>query len=243
MLENKVVLITGSSRGIGKAIAYAFAKKNCTVILNSNSNETQLIGTYNEFINKGFKCHYIKADVSKYNEVTDMIAKIYNLFGKIDILINNAGISYIGLFTDMTYDNWNNIINTNINSLFNCCINIIPNMVSSKNGCIINISSMWGISGASCEVAYSASKGAVNSFTKALAKELGPSNIRVNAIACGVIDTDMNSWLSSDEELLLRNEIALMRFGTVEEVAKLALFLASEDSSFITGQIISIDGG
>lgn len=243
MLENKIVLITGSSRGIGKAIAYAFAEKKYTVILNSNSNETQLIETYNEFIDKGFKCYYIKADVSKYNEVTDMIAKIYNLFGKIDILINNAGISYVGLFTDMTYDDWNSIINTNVNSLFNCCINIIPDMVSSKSGCIINISSMWGISGASCEVAYSASKGAVNSFTKALAKELGPSNIRVNAIACGVINTDMNNWLSLDEELLLKNEIALMRFGTVEEVAKLALFLASEDSSFITGQIISIDGG
>lgn len=243
MLKNKIVLITGSSRGIGKAIAYAFAENSCTVILNSNSNKSQLIETYNEFIDKGFKCYYIQADVSKYNEVTDMIEKIYNLFGKIDILINNAGISYIGLLTDMTYESWNNVMDTNVNSLFNCCINIIPNMISSKNGCIINISSMWGISGASCEVAYSASKGAVNSFTKALAKELGPSNIRVNAIACGIIDTDMNDWLNSDEKLALKNEIALMRFGKVEDVAKLALFLASEDSSFITGQIISIDGG
>ncbi len=239
----KVALITGSSRGIGKQIAYEFGKNNYKIIINSNSNQTQLINTYNEFKNNGFDCDYIKADVSNYNEVEHMINKIYNDYKKIDVLINNAGISYIGLLTDMSTNDWNKIISTNLNSVFNCCKLVIPYMVNLKKGCIINISSIWGICGASCEVAYSASKGAVNSFTKALAKELGPSNIRVNAIACGVIDTTMNEWLNEDEKNELKQEIALMHFGKTEDIAKLALFLASEDSKFITNQIITVDGG
>lgn len=243
MFKNKVVLVTGSSRGIGRAIAYAFAEKNAIVILNSNSNKIQLIDTYNYFIEQGFKCNYIQTDVSNYVEVSKMIDEIYKRYNKLDILVNNAGISYIGLLSDMTINNWNNIINTNIGSVFNCCHNVIPNMVSLKNGCIINISSIWGICGASCEVAYSASKGAINSFTKALAKELGPSNIKVNAVACGVIDTQMNEWLSDEENDLLKNDIALMRFGKTEDIAKLVLFLASDNSSFITGQVITVDGG
>lgn len=239
----KVALITGSSRGIGKQIAYEFAKNNYKVIINSNLNKTQLINTYNEFKVNGFDCDYIKADVSNYDETEKMIYKIYKKYNKIDVLINNAGISYVGLLTDMSLNDWNKIISTNLNSVFNCCKLVVPHMVNLKKGCIINISSIWGICGASCEVAYSASKGAVNSFTKALAKELGPSNIRVNAIACGVIDTKMNEWLNEDEKDILKQEIALMRFGETEDVAKLALFLASDDASFITNQIITVDGG
>lgn len=242
-MKDKIVLITGSSRGIGKAIAHIFAQNGATVILNGNSNEIELINTYNEFVKQGFKCSYIKADVSDFNEVYKMVQKIYSMYNKIDILINNAGISYVGLFTDMSLNDWNNIIGVNINSLFNCCKNIVPRMISLKSGIIINISSIWGISGASCEVAYSTSKGAVNSFTKALARELGPSNIRVNAIAAGVIDTNMNDWLDDDEKSDLKDEIALMHFGNVYDIAKLVLFLASDNSSFITGQIIVADGG
>lgn len=243
MLNNKVVLVTGSSRGIGQAIAYCFALNGATVILNSHSNLEELIDTYNEFVKKGYNCDYIQADVSNYEQVSNMMQQIYDKYGTIDILVNNAGISYIGLLNDMSLNDWTNIMNTNITSVFNCCRNVIPHMIHHKTGSIINISSMWGITGASCEVAYSASKGAVNAFTKALARELGPSNIRVNAIACGVIQTHMNAWLSDEEKLALTQDIALMRFGKPEDVAKLALFLASDASSFITGQIITVDGG
>ncbi len=170
-----------------------------------------------------------------------MINKVYSNYNKIDILINNAGISHIGLFTDITTENFNKIMSVNFNSVFNCCHCVVPKMVNLKEGCIINISSIWGNLGASCEVIYSASKGAVNSFTKALAKELGPSNIRVNAIACGVIETEMNNWLDDEERTTLIEQISLMRFGQPKDIAKLALFLASDN--FITGQIITIDGG
>lgn len=243
MYQNKVVLVTGSSRGIGKAIAYKFASNGYLTILNSNSNKSQLLDTYNEFISNGYRCDYIQADVSNYSDVSNMISKIYNLYGKIDILINNAGISYIGLLTDMSFDDWQNIINTNLNSVFNCCRLVVPKMVSMKQGIIINISSIWGNIGASCEAAYAASKGAVNAFTKSLAKELGPSNIRVNAISAGVIETDMNNWLSDDEKLELKEEIPVMYFGKPQDIAEMSFFLSSETSKFITGQVITVDGG
>jgi len=243
MFKNKVVLVTGSSRGIGRAIAYAFAANGASVIINAHSNKDALINTYNEFTAKGFNCHYIQADVSNYEEVSNMINETYSYYKKIDVLVNNAGISHIGLFSDLLVSDWNSIMSTNTTSLFNCCRNVVPNMISLKQGSIINISSIWGITGASCEVAYSASKGAVNAFTKALARELGPSNIRVNAIACGVIETDMNLWLNAEEKTALTDEITLMKFGKPEDVAKLALFLASDSSDFITGQIITLDGG
>ena len=243
MFKDKIVLVTGSSRGIGKAIAQAFGENNAVVILNSGKDEQALIETYKEFKNKNIKCDYFFADISDYGQTENMIKNIYLKYQKIDILVNNAGISYVGLLTDMNYDEWKNLMGVNVDSLFNCCKNIVPNMVSSKKGIIINISSMWGVCGASCEVAYSASKGAVNSFTKALARELGPSGIRVNAVACGVIDTKMNNWLNSEEKFELTEEISLMRFGKVSEVADMVLFLASEKSSFLTGQVITLDGG
>ena len=171
-----------------------------------------------------------------------MFDTIYSIYGNIDILINNAGISHLGLFTDMTPDDWNRLIDVNFKSVLNCTHLALPKMISRKSGNIINISSIWGERGASCEAVYSATKGAINAFTKAMAKELGPSEIRVNAISCGVIETKMNSCFTEEERAVLTDEISLMRFGKPEEIAKIALFLARDDSSFITGQIITADG-
>jgi 3-oxoacyl-[acyl-carrier protein] reductase len=171
-----------------------------------------------------------------------MVESTLAAFGQIDVLINNAGISYIGLLTDMTIDDWNRIVATNLSSVFSTCRCTVPSMVSAKSGCIINISSVWGNIGASCEVAYSACKGGINSFTKALGKELAPSNIRVNAIACGVIDTEMNHCFSREERDALVEEIPAGRMGTPEEVAALALTL-TDSPAYLTGQVLTLDGG
>ena len=163
-------------------------------------------------------------------------------FNHIDVLINNAGISHIGLLADMTISDWNKIVSTNLTSVFSTCNCVVPSMVSRKSGKILQISSVWGNVGASCEVAYSACKGGINSFTKALGKELAPSNIQVNAIACGVIDTEMNHCFSDEERRALADEIPASRFGKPEEVAKLALDLCT-GNEYLTGQIITLDGG
>jgi 3-oxoacyl-[acyl-carrier protein] reductase len=187
--------------------------------------------------------HIICADVSIYSSAETLIKKVENTFGKIDILVNNAGISKVGLFSEMYEKDWDEIINTNLKSTFNCCHVAVKNMIKRKSGCIINISSIWGNVGASCEVIYSASKGGINSFTKALSKELGPSGIRVNAIAPGVIDTSMNKWLTKEEKDNIINEIPLQSFGNGEDIGKLVVFLSSSESKYITGQIITVDGG
>lgn len=238
----KNVLITGSSRGIGLAIAKKFAKEGYRVILNSGHDKTALLNAANQ-------CNELSGNaISYFGSVTDpdfvqyMITDIEQKFGAIDCLINNAGISYIGLLTDMSIQQWDDILSTNINSLFYCCRKVIPAMVRRQCGCIINISSVWGEVGASCEVAYSASKGAVNAFTKALAKELAPSSIQVNAISCGVIDTQMNACFSAEEKDALKEEIPSGRFGSCEEVGELAYSIANA-SSYLTGQIIRLDGG
>lgn len=238
-LSGKKVLVTGSSRGIGKAIALAFAKNGCEVFLNASKSVEELESVYKEIENFGGKCQKFIADVSDYSKCKEM----FDTIGNIDILINNAGISYTGLFSDMKPSQWERVMAVNINSIFNCTHLAIPYMVREKSGVIINISSIWGDRGASCEAVYSASKGAINSFSKAMAKELGPSGVRVNAISCGVIETQMNSWLSEEDRDSLADEISLMRFGKSEEVAELAVFLASEKSEFINGQVITIDGG
>ncbi|MBO5524526.1 MAG: SDR family oxidoreductase, partial [Roseburia sp.] len=177
-----------------------------------------------------------------YSYMQQLFSEVTERFGGIDVLINNAGISHIGLLSDMTIEEWNRIVNTNLTSVFSSCKLAIPYMVHQKAGKIINISSVWGIAGASCEVAYSACKGGVNAFTKALAKELAPSNIQVNAIACGVIDTQMNACFSEEEREALAEEIPAGRFGLPEEVAALALQLAT-GNDYLTGQIITLDGG
>ena len=171
-----------------------------------------------------------------------MINEINLYFGGIDILVNNAGISYIGLFNEMKYNMWDDIIDVNLKGVYNCTHLVLPYMINKKKGSVVNISSVWGDRGASCEVIYSSTKGAVNSFTKALAKELGPCDIKVNAIACGVIDTEMNAFLSEEEKKTLIDEIPFTRFGRAEEVAELVYFLASDNSSYLSGQVIAVDG-
>lgn len=238
----KTVLITGASRGIGRGIALAFADKGINVAINCIHNVDKLQETAELIRKSGASCEIFPADVSNYEETAKMFDDIKKSFGSVDILINNAGISMIGLFQDMTHDEWERIISTNLGSVYNCCHFAIPDMVKNQFGKIINISSVWGITGASCEAAYSASKGGVNALTRALAKELAPSNIQVNAVACGAIDTDMNHFLSKDELECLTDEIPAGRLGTPDEVGRLVKTLCT-DNSYLTGQIIQLDGG
>lgn len=178
-------------------------------------------------------------DMAACEELFELIRK---QFGSLDVLVNNAGVSYIGLLQDMSVQDWDRVIHTNLSSVFNCCKLAIPGMVSRKQGKIINISSVWGNVGASCEVAYSATKGAVNAFTKALAKELAPSGIQVNAVACGAIDTEMNQWMDESEFITLVEEIPAGRLGKAEEVADLVYHLGYKNA-YLTGQVIGLDGG
>lgn len=239
----KTVLITGASRGIGRAIACAFAKEGYRLIINCSKSEPELLALKNE-LTTAYHTEVLAhiGDISDYSYVTQLFEDAMAQFGGIDIVINNAGISHIGLLSDMSIDEWNRIVGTNLTSVFSTCKLAIPYMVHQKSGKIINISSVWGNVGASCEVAYSACKGGINSFTRALAKELAPSNIQVNAIACGVIDTKMNACFSEEERQALADEIPAGRFGTPEEVAALALQLCT-DNTYLTGQIITLDGG
>ncbi len=242
--DDELVLVTGSSRGIGKSIAMSFANAGAKVILNGATNETRLNNTFEEFISSGFDCMHFFGDLSSYEVCSNMFNEIKNKFHRFpSIIINNAGISHVGLFTDTTPLLWNSIITTNLNSAYNCSFLGVPTMITAQKGIIINISSIWGISGASCEVAYSTSKAALIGFTKSLAKELGPSNIRVNSIACGWIDTDMTSCYSQDEKSSFIDEIPLCSTGSTQDVANSCLYLASSLSSYITGQVIVLDGG
>lgn len=239
----KTVLITGASRGIGKAIAYQFAKEGHPIIINS-SKSSKALQTLKQELENTYHVPVLAStgNIGDYTYVTELFTQIRNQFDGVDILINNAGISHIGLLTDMTLDEWQNLLNVNLSSAFYTSKLAIPYMLSKHAGKIINISSVWGNVGASCEVAYSASKGGLNSFTKALAKELAPSNIQVNAIACGCIDTAMNQCFSIEERQALEEEIPAGRFGTPEEVARLAYTLAT-DYNYMTGQILTLDGG
>ena len=241
-LQGKVALITGGAHGIGFSIAEGMAKCGAVICFNCSS-EASLEKGMAAYKAVGIDAHGYVADVSDEAAVNAMVAKIKAEVGSVDILVNNAGISHIGLFTDMTPEQWQHVLNVNLGSVLNCTHLAVPAMVHNKTGVILNISSMWGEAGASCEAVYSASKGGINAFTKAMAKELGPSGIRVNAIACGVIDTEMNACFSEEERAELADEIALMRFGKPEEVGRFALTLASESASFLTGQIITLDGG
>ena len=241
---NKTVLITGASRGIGKAIALKYAKNGYNTIITSSKSFHDLIALQEEILSFNLgTCLPILADVSNYDSVKGMFEEVSIFHPKIDVVVNNAGISHWSLFTDTSYDTWHKIINTNLNSLYNVCFFCVPLMLSSKSGTIINISSIWGSHGAACEVAYSTSKGGVNAFTKSLAKELAPSNIRVNAISCGAIDTDMNSFLTPEEKKDFETQIPLGRFGKTEEVASLCFYLSSDEANYITGEIINISGG
>lgn len=241
-MKKKTLLVTGASRGIGKAIAIKFAQKGYNVVITCLSNKYLLDETKAVIESLGVSCLQFVGDMGNYQVVTELFKLIKDRFGSIDVIVNNAGLASIGMFTDLSPDDWRRIIDTNLTSVYNTCSLAVPDMIHNKNGKIINISSVWGNVGASCEVAYSASKGGVNSFTKALAKELAPSNIQVNAIACGVINTDMNRILDKSDLESLVNEIPANRLGQAEEVAHLAYQL-TENNEYLTGQIINLDGG
>lgn len=239
---SKTIIITGASRGIGRAIALELAGKDINIIINCVHNSKLLNEVRDKIIAKGACCTAVVGDVSNSDTAAEIFDTAHRLYGRVDVLINNAGISHIGLFQDLRPEEWNHIMNVNLGSVYNCCHFAVKDMLASHSGKIINISSVWGNTGASCEAVYSASKGAVNSFTKALAKELAPSNIQVNAIACGAIDTDMNRHFSKEEIESLRDEIPAGRMGEPSEAARTVRFLC-EAPEYLTGQIITLDGG
>lgn len=241
-MPRKTVLITGASRGIGKAVAVKFAKKGYNVVINCVNNENRLLQTKKEIESYQVSCLAFMGDMGDMEQCEKLFKRIKKQFDTVDVLVNNAGISYIGLLQDMTSADWNRMIHTNLTSVFNLCKLAIPDMVEQKQGKIINISSVWGEVGASCEVAYSATKGGINAFTKALAKELAPSNVQANAIACGAIDTEMNQFLEEDELISLVEEIPTGRLGSAEEVADLVYHLGYKNA-YLTGQVIGLDGG
>lgn len=235
----KKALITGASRGIGEAAARALAKDGYDLALACRNSETE-IGRIKEELEReeGISCQVFLCDVSDPEQVETMVKQA----GEVHVLINNAAVSHVGLMTDMSLDQWHQVINTNLNSLFYICRLVVPRMVGRKSGKIINISSVWGSVGASMEVAYSASKGGVNSFTKALAKELAPSRIQVNGVSFGVIDTEMNHCFSPEEMEALREEIPADRIGSTQEAAQMIRQILNSPDYF-TGQIVTMDGG
>ena len=238
---NEVAIVTGGARGIGKAIVKKLAEKKITVIANYNNSEKEAIDLKEEFEKKNIKIEIIKADVSQKDECIKLVNYVLNKYGKIDILINNAGISKVQLIDEVTVKDWNEMINTNLYSAFCMCQLVIPGMIKRKKGNLINISSIWGIVGSSQEILYSITKAGMNGLTKGLAKEVGPSNIRVNSIAPGCIDTDMNKELTKEDINQIIDETPLERIGKPEDIAECVEWLIKDN--FTTGQVISINGG
>lgn len=242
-LAETSVLITGASRGIGAAIAHRFASVGMKVIihyLNSHEAANEVARTCLAY---GGEAITIRADLRSAEQIDRMKSKLDELGFTPDILVNNAGTAYYGLFTDVTEEEWDDCMNINLKGMFLCTQHFAPHMISQKYGRIINVSSVWGITGASCEVMYSTAKGGVNAFTKSLAKELAPSGVTVNAVAPGAVDTDMIKHLDTSERTALEEDIPAGRLGTPEEIASLVYFLALPESSYITGQVISPNGG
>lgn len=239
----KVALITGASRGIGRAEAKRFAQEGYQVIANYHHAKEQVMELAQGMAQQGYSVIPMQADVSDPMQVEQMVEEVLRQFHHIDVLVCNAGIAKQGLLTDFTPESWREIMAVNLDSVFYCCRAVLPDMIRRQSGCIITTSSMWGITGASCEVPYSTSKAAIIGLTKALAKEVGPSGIRVNCIAPGVIDTEMNGNLTPEVMEELREETPLCQIGTAEQVAACAAFLAGEDASFVTGQVLSANGG
>lgn len=240
---SKTVLITGASRGIGRATALRFAREGYNIVINYLCSVDAAYNLLHELQDYPCNAILIQADITNRVQVRGMVSQSLTQFGAIDVLVNNSGIAQQKLFTDITEDEWNNMFDVNVKGAFHCCQFVLPDMIHRKEGRIINVSSMWGITGASCEVHYSASKAAVIGLTKALAKEVGPSGITVNCVAPGVIDTDMNACLRPEDLAALREETPLGRLGRPEDIANLIYYLASEQASFITGQVIGADGG
>lgn len=241
---SKTVLVTGSSRGIGREIVKKLASEGYNVCINYNNSKEEAFKLKDELVLQGYNVDHFKADVSNREEVDQMIDFVIKRFGSIDIVVNNAGICEYKLFVDIVEDDIKKMFDTTILGTFNVTQSALKKyMIKNQSGNIINITSMWGLVGASCETNYSTMKSGINGLTKALAKELGPSNIRVNAIAPGMIKTDMNKNLNQDELNEFIETIPLGRIGKTEDVAELVSFLASNKSSYITGQIISTNGG
>ena len=239
----RTVIITGASRGIGRACAELFAKEGCNVVVNFLTHEQKALELCGKLESLGACALPVQADVSERSGAKKIAESALGRFGTIDVLVNNAGIAQQKLFTDITDSDWQRMLSVNLTGVFNCCQAVLPTMIHNKSGRIVNISSVWGVHGASCEVHYSASKAAVIGLTKALAKEVGPSGILVNCVAPGVIDTDMNSALTDGDMAELRDETPLGRIGTPDEAARAIVFLSSEDASFVTGQVLGVGGG
>lgn len=238
---NKVVIVTGGSRGIGENLVKELAQCGYNVILNYNKSEEKANIIKQELAKQGINIETFKADIRNRAEVKNLIQFTIDKFGKIDVLINNAGISQTKVFTDITDDDWNSMLQTNLTSVFYTTQEALKFMINEKEGCIINISSIWGITGASCEVHYSAAKAGLDGMTKALAKELGPSNIRVNSIAPGIINTEMNQHLSNEELNNIKEEIPLERIGEPSAITSCVKWIIEDN--YTTGQIISVNGG
>ncbi len=238
-----VALVTGGSGGIGQAIALRLSQAGCRVLVNYQQNEPAAAQLCAQIQAGGGQAIAIQADVSQPEQVAAMFATAQAAFGPVDILVNNAGLSHFGLITDITPTEWRRLFAVNVDGAFHCIQSALPSMVHNKQGCIINISSIWGIVGGSCEAAYSATKGALIALSKALAKELGPSGVRVNCVAPGVIETAMNSRLNPTELAGLREETPLGCIGQPQDVAETVAWLASDAARFITGQVISPNGG
>lgn len=239
----RTVLITGASRGIGRAVAVTFAKNGFDVAVNYRQSEDMAKALIDELKGYGVNAAAYRADVADKYAVSEMFRKAEAELGKITVLVNNAGIAEQALFTDISEEMWDRMFDVNVKGAYNCTQAVLPSMIHEKYGRIVNVSSMWGISGASCEVHYSASKAALIGFTKALAKEVGLSGITVNCIAPGVIGTDMNSAIPKEIMETLKADTPLNRIGTPEDAAEAIFFLASDKAGFITGQVLSVDGG
>lgn len=242
-MSNKTAIVTGGTRGIGKAIVLELAKSGCNVAFNYSKSDDQANELVKEIEALGVKAMAKKADVSDFESAKDMIKEVKDEFGQIDYLVNNAGITRDKLLAMMKEDDWDDVININLKSVYNFSKAVIMTMIKQKNGKILNITSVSGIAGVAGQTNYSASKAGMIGFTKALAKEVGKAKINVNAIACGFIETDMTSELPDEYKQKMTDMTALKRFGTTDDVAKVAKFLLSGDANYITGQVLSLDGG
>ncbi len=243
MEERGTVLITGASRGIGAACARRFARAGYAVALNYHRSEAAAVALCEELRAGGARVELVQADMGDTEQVERMVDNVLDKFCQLDILVCNAGIARQQLFTDITDRDWRELFNVNVDGTFRCCRAVLPHFIHRKAGRIITLSSMWGITGGSCEVAYSAAKAAIIGLTRALAKEVGPSGITVNCVAPGVIDTDMNGNLTAEDLEVLREETPLERIGRPEDVAESVFFLAGEGGAFLTGQVLSPNGG